>query len=287
MRILNSLTQLMVCLLFLSTSILSSGCEENLNLRDNFPEPFTLYGVLSPDLDTQSIRVYPLDAFPRLDQEVPEGIRFTSVDLMTGEEIIWTDTIDTAPNGQRDLVFWAPFRAEFEHVYHINATRLSDNAQSYADVRIPGTVSVHFIELESPAINQADIHIFIEGDNIRVLKPKIVYTAKAPITRLRDTMSVPRNYQGIEQPNEQGWDFVIDMYQDRFWVQAEFRGGIRCPSIELIRMDLHVIVGDSVWDPPDGRSDPNLLSYPGLLSNVENGLGFIGGGYRIIESLRT
>lgn len=44
---------------------------------------------------------------------------------------------------------------------------------------------------------------------------------------------------------------------------------------------LDVIVGDSVWNPPDGFFDHNLMAQPGNFQNVENGFGFIGSGYRI------
>lgn len=62
--------------------------------------------------------------------------------------------------------------------------------------------------------------------------------------------------------------------------------GIRCHIVELLDMELHLIIGSTDWDPPSGRFNADLLSHQSMLDNVENGLGFVGGGYRIVEKLR-
>jgi len=66
-------------LLLASTGLF--GCEENLAPREHFETPFSLYGVLSPDLDTQSIRLYPLEAFPTLGS--PERLDVEGEDIRT------------------------------------------------------------------------------------------------------------------------------------------------------------------------------------------------------------
>ena len=274
--------------LFLLTSLLLFGCEEDLGLREAVPEPFTLYGVLSPDLDIQSVRVYPLERFLTLPLEDPHGIVFTSTDLETGDQIVWQDTVLVAPNGQQDLIFWAPFRAEFGHRYRVEATRASDGARSYADVAIPLPVTVRLDEFDSPAITETNVRIDIEGEAFRILKPEIVYT----ITGLSDpsTFTFDISHQGSERPVEKGWALDVNLWADRYHIQAKFTalvgsGGIQCPIMALQSMALHLIVGAPPWDPPGGSFDPNLLSHQNALDNVENGLGFVGAGYRIAEPL--
>lgn len=269
------------------------GCEEDLNLRANYPAPFTLYGVISPDLDTQSVRIYPLDNFPRLGLNLPHGISLTSHDLETGELVVWQDTILTKPNGQQDLAFWASLQIHYGRSYRIEATRQSDNATSYAVVNIPEPVEIRFEEIESPAVNEMDIKVTITGEATRILKPEIVYKVKGSGagSRERDTLLITRLYHRREVKKANSWEFVINMYPDRFWVQGEYnaitgsRLGILCQVLDLKRMDLHVIIGDSLWDPPNGSFDPNLLSHQNALNNVTNGLGFIGGGYKIVKSI--
>ncbi len=286
--------------LFLLTSILLSlvffvGCNEDLLLRDDFPEPFTLYGVLTPDLDTQYVRIYPIDELPRLDQEVPEGIHFTSIDLNTGEEIVWRDTIDTASNGQQDLVFKALFKPEYGHTYRVQAMRVSDGASSYADVRIPPQVTIRTEEVILPAPNEAILRFIVEGESIRVLKPDITYTVFIYDERNR-TAGPTRAYllphHREEVPIENGWEIPINVWVDRLFVQNFYNvevgtaEGIKPFRWVLTEVRIDLIVGDAQWDPPFGLFNPNLLSHPEVLQNVENGLGFVGGGYRIAATFQ-
>lgn len=281
--------------IILLTGLFVFGCEEDLNLRADHPEPFTLYGVISPDLDTQAVRVYPIENFSQLALNLPHGITFTSTDLDTGERIIWQDTILTQPSGQQDLAFWSPFRAEFGHRYRVEARRASDGAASFAETHIPAPVTVRITELGSPSISEVFLRITVAGEGFRALKPEIAYRIR--YTALPHLIYTYRlSHQGTEFPVEEGWAFDFNFYLDRYNVQGMYnvdllkRGilpnCIRCSIIDLLDMDLHLVVGNADWDPPFGRFDANLLSHQDALTNVENGLGFVGGGYRIAEDLR-
>ena len=270
-----------VCLFFFASVTFLLGCEEDLDLRDDFPEPFTLYGVLSPNLSTQYVRVYPIDAFPGLDQEVPEGIRFTSTDLATGEEIVWADTIDVAPNGQQDLVFKAVFNLQHEHVYRVKATRMADGASSFADVRIPPEVTIRWEDVIQEARNEAILDVFVEGERIRVLKPEITYHVMGCARGgVGEPASFTIEHHQLEEPAENGWHIPFNIWLDRLFVTGEYGNGIQPFTLILHGVFITFIVGDEVWDPPFGRFDINLLSHPEVLRNVQNGLGFVGAGYR-------
>jgi len=257
------------------------SCEEDLDLRDTFPQPFTLYGVLSPDLNTQYVRVYPIDVLPRLDQEVPEGIQFTSTDLMTGEELVWVDTFDVAPNGQKDLVFKSVFKPQHGHIYRVMATRIADGANSYADVRIPPVVSIRTEEAAVEAPNEAILNLIVEGESIRVLKPEITYEV---IGCARGGVGPRRSYtyqhHRLEERTDNGWRVPFNIWVDRLFVTGEYGNGIQPFTLILNGVKVNILVGDEAWDPPFGRFDINLLSHPEVLTNVQNGLGFIGAGYK-------
>ena len=269
-----------VAILFLT--ILLPGCEENLDLREDFSEPFTLYGVLSPDLGTQYIRVYPIDEFPRLDQDVPGDIRFTSVDLMTGEEIIWTDTVDIAPNGQKDLIFKASFVPEHEHVYRVEATRLSDGASSYAEVRIPPLVTIRSEDIIIPEPNAAILRVLVEGEDIRLLKPEITYDVmECSNGFVGDRRSFHYTHHRLESPTENGWEIPFNIWFDRLFVTGEYGLGIRPFILILNGVEIRFLIGDAVWDPPFGQFELNLLANREILNNVVNGFGFVGAGYRL------
>ena len=52
-------------------------------------------------------------------------------------------------------------------------------------------------------------------------------------------------------------------------------------GIQFRDVTIRLIVANEAWNPPDGEFDPDVLVQPGLLSNVENGFGFVGAGYRL------
>ncbi len=262
------------------------GCEENLQARDDLPMPYSMYGVLSPDFGTQSIRLYPLESTPTLGQSASLEVDVSTIDLQTGVRHAWRDTVLIDPNGQHEYVFWAPFRAEHGRAYRLEAVRRSDGATSWAQVRIPTMPVVEVRVFEVPVVQ-----LFVEGGDIRVLKPEARYTVTRPDGGfpLR-TISV--SHEGEERRVDNGWLVSIDMNGDTDEVVSEFAQSVDLPlnSIEcgaglvLRRLELSVIIGDVAWDPPGGFLDPLILANPEAMSNVENGFGFIGGGFRISES---
>lgn len=262
-----------------------AGCEEDLAVREHFARPFSMYGVLSPDLPFQSIRLYVIEDFPTLNSNEEPAVDVFSTDLGTGDRLAWRDSVVVDPFGQREYTYLASFRAEFGHTYRIEALRRSDGARSYADVRVPQRVNVRILSYE----DASNVEVLIEGDSIRALKPEVeydVFKPGAPI--LRYSFS----YQGTERPTAEGWIVEIRMVGDAseiiFLYNAEAGtrgGGCRVDFVHLYRLSLNVLVGDRLWDPPGGVFNPDVLSEPTALSNVNNGFGFIGAGYRIEEEL--
>ena len=275
---------MLLTLLFLPV-IAVMGCEENLPDRDDIPMPYSLYGVLSPSFDTQSIRVYPLENKPTLGDPASLGVDVTTTDLTTGSRQAWRDTVLVDPNGQHEHVYWAPFRAEFGHAYRLEAVRRSDGATSWAEVRIPKMPAFRVDVFEIPGV-----HLFVEGEDIRVLRPEARYTVNRPAGGfpLR-TISV--SHEAEERRVDNGWLVSIRVVDDQDEIVSKYAQSVdlplntpeKCAGLVLHRLELSVIIGDVPWEPPGGFLDPLILSQPKAMSNVENGFGFIGGGFRISE----
>lgn len=282
---------LVVGTLLLLASASLVGCEENLAPREPFEAPFSLYGVLSPDLGTQSIRLYPLEDFPTLGSPEPLDVAVTSTDLHSGERRTWRDTVLVESNGQHEYIFWSAFRAEHGHTYRVEATRRSDGVGSYAEVRIPPLVSVRIDDQ-----GDASLEVYIEGEDIRALKPEAEYAVRSAGALNDATSTAPLlhyvfSYEERERPVAQGWRVSFNMNVDFGKLVSLYSADIGgplggfCEALALYGLELHVLVGDAVWDPPGGVFDPDILSHPQTLSNVVNGFGFIGGGYRVTQSL--
>ncbi|GAB5520417.1 MAG: hypothetical protein RhofKO_26680 [Rhodothermales bacterium] len=277
---------LLVCLLPLGLLVL--GCEENLAERDLFEAPFTLYGVLSPQLDTQAVRVYPIEDFPTLGTAEPLGATLTSTDLATGEVRTWRDSVLQAPNGQIEHVYWSRFRPAYDTAYRIDIIRDADGAHSHATVHVPPRVHMRLLTPDS--LKQ---RILIETGDFRALTPRVEYTvgwgefASDPVLRYFV------NYAGLEIKAREGWVVDVNFGPERRRIENWYLADTGspppprpCPYVGLLDFSLHVIVGDSVWNPPGGLFDANVVSEPNTLTNIANGFGFIGAGYTLETHLR-
>lgn len=271
----------------LVAALLLTACEENLTVPEELEMPFSMYGVISPDLDTQSVRIYPVE--PRLtlgDPDIAGEIRVSSTNMATGETTVWEDSVGIEENGQHEYIYEAPFRAEHETSYQILAERISDGARSVATVRVPAPVTVRMASVRPQGID-----VIIVGDSIRVLKPIVAYVVRLaegefPVRRYE----IP--YQGEEERVPDGWRIEIKFARDARKVQGLYNAeegalqGSNCGWLDLREMNINILVGNAEWDPPDGAFSRDILVQPGVLHNVENGFGFIGAGFRAVERLR-
>ena len=62
-------------------------------------------------------------------------------------------------------------------------------------------------------------------------------------------------------------------------------GYLRVDGIALMRMEVRLLVTDTTWTPVDESLEDADFAFPGAMSNVQNGFGFVGGGYDEISSI--
>jgi len=275
--------------------LLSLRCEENLTSDRGIDGPFAMYGMLSPQLDTQTVRLFPREESPTLNAGNVEADVY-SIDLETGDRRQWMDSLTTGRGGLPARVFWSPFKVEYGHGYRIEAIRRSDGARSFAEVRVPPMVRLQIDESDAPLLN-----VFVEGDRFRLLAPEAVYDVSRPIRHpdtgeFRPVLTYEVAYAGSERPTEHGWTVTFNMIVDATDINFAYNGEIcRAPTcggqcsvmrgestyVILDRMGVKAIVANPEWNPPRGVFDPNVMAHPEVLSNVENGSGFIAAGYEL------
>ena len=271
-------TWLVVCILFVS----GSGCEDQVVAVTETDMPFSLFGVISPQLDTQWVRVYPVEgSLVPLRDEALDGV-LTSINRNSGEERIWTDSLLVDANDQFSHVYWSPFQAEFATTYDLEITR-SDGASSAVEVNVPreaelelGAVSVApaqqevWVTAPVPNLFKVEVSYFIEYKF--ALSPEIIQTVRT------------RSYEGTERLIEDQWRINVLLWQDFASIRNELREINLLDNnygIILRGLAMDLIVGSADWVSPDPTFDPEILVQPGLLSNVENGFGFVGAGFRL------
>lgn len=273
---------LMACLLFL----LVTGCDEEIDPLAGSDRGYTLYGVLSPQLDTQRVRVYPVEDLLSPTEPGSLGVRLVSEDVTTGQTRVWRDSLIQEPDGRYAHVYWAPFQAAYDHTYRITAEDPSGEV-SRAEARVPaqsqivlrsaeqdqsGVTVPAFINADVPRLNTVEATFHIKWDE----GPSATTTARVPVS-----------YDDRVQKTEGGWVIPINLSE----TFSTFRDALREaeawePSfgLALLNIQLQLVVANEEWSPPEGVFDPDVIVQPGTMTNVENGFGFIGAGYRLEES---
>jgi len=272
----------------------SVACEEDVVAVLDTGQPFTLFGLITTQLDTQWVRVFPIDDRLEIDSQEILDARIESTDLQTGDFRVWRDSLLLDEEGKMTHAFYAPFRAEFGHTYRLEAIR-SDDIKSHVEVKVPVEADVI---IESPV--QAGFvlqPVTIQPAVPQLFDLKIKYNVQYkrifpadPMNPIAgpDTVLWPEvyyfSYEGKQTKSEDGWRVsfnLTDDYQKMLDLIPREHWLPQPPVMFLRNMEIHVIVADESWDPPGGSLDPEVLLQPGVMSNVENGFGFIGAGYRI------
>ena len=261
------------------------ACEEDVTAVVGTDLPFSLYGVISPQLDSQWVRVYPIEA--RLIPAEPEPLdaTVTSTDLTTGEEFAWRDSVMIDFADQFAHVYWAPFQAEYDHAYRIEVRR-SDGAETSVVAAVPESSE---LVLESPQISPGNVFlpVLVAGDIPRVLGVHVEYSVAYLPFEVGDIITNRFTIPYYTEPHqaEGGWRIRINLSDDfedvRSTIASQGESLDGRVGIILLNASIRLIVGNEEWDPPDGRFDADLLVQPGVLTNVEHGFGFVGAGYRL------
>ena len=259
-----------------------TGCEEDITAVVGTDQVFTIYGVLTPEADTQWVRVFPIE--PTLEPSPPEPIdaRVTSVNEQTGETVTWTDVILQDERGRVGYYYWAPFQARHGHTYRLTVER-SDGARSHVTVPVPPLTEI----VQSSISTVSSVILTLAVPDAPLLnRLEVAYRVKFGFGEGTE-LTFPVDYSDQLIQRGGAWLIPIDMTKDYQDVRELLRTTLRFdPSFGVVLQYLSVrlMVTNAAWDPPGGAFDPNVLVQPETMSNVENGFGFVGAGYRLSRS---
>ncbi|MBX2822668.1 MAG: DUF4249 family protein [Rhodothermaceae bacterium] len=274
---------LLFCLIAIFSVTTFSGCEENVTAILGTDNPYTLYGVFTPGPDTQWVRVFPIKDRLELASPDPLDATFISTNLSTGETHTWRDSTTQDDRGRYSHVFWAPFNVDYGHSYRVEVTR-SDGAKSWAEVKVPELSEL--VELPADrSFRDVKQPILVKEATDRLIQINVTYeTIYVPTTGGSTRLNFTLPYTGMQQMSPEGWVVPIQLSEDIFFLREQLsQTGLWFPSfgVGVTSMTLDLMVVDNAWNPPDNVFDPDVLVQPGTLSNVENGFGFVGAGYKL------
>lgn len=257
-----------------------SGCEEDVTPVTGTDQPFTIFGTLTPQSDTQSVFLFAVEGSLQPTPPTPIAAQVTSVDLVSGEEWVWQDSLVQNERGQYGHALWAPFTATFGHSYRLTATR-PDGSQSTVQVEVPPATDLVLPPRQDdpPALFRVEII----GPASNLIRIEITYEFKyVTPAGTQEGLSVV-SYDGFERPTERGWEIPVRLASDLREILQELKQNIIINEdigLKVTRILVDLIVANREWRAPNNLFDPEILVQPGLLSNVENGFGFLGAGYR-------
>lgn len=271
------MTRLPLVLVALAVALV--GCEEGLLEPPEIDARYTLWGAFDPAADRQAVRVVPVTDTVGLGSADPLPATVTSLNLETGTETVWEDSVVVFQNGSIGHIYRADLQPEYgsRHVFRVT----DDEGETSALVSVPPLVQpirqppvvgsgvlYPVLWIDAPQLNRARVTFLVEGSGCSL------YEASRTLTPNR------------VRPVEFGWQAVVpfdelaaDLLRESLDRNPTRPGEIRKLSVR--EMTLSVEVASEDWRPPGGVFDPEVLVEPGTLSNVTRGFGFVGASYPV------
>ncbi len=252
------------------------ACEQSVNPILESDRDFSLFGTLDMARDTQYVRLIPIRTSLLPGPTTPLDVVFTSEDLLTQEKILWRDSLVTFANGASGHVFYAPLRIRAGHTYRIEVRPNGSDLVTSVETTVPpeprATVLQEIISGGfGGAFARGRQQVVWEGVLQRPFRIELWYRfliAEGTVFRDIRMPYVPAN----EPTGNGGWQIDLDLTKDRLTLDTL----VTVDQTPLVGLGLELTILDAAFVPPGGVFDPEVLVQPGTLSNVDNGLGFIG-----------
>lgn len=237
---------------------------------------FSIYGSLDMQLSTQFLRVVPIDTLFGVDDDAPIDAVVRTIDLNSQDVEIWRDSLITFHDGTHGHVFMSNLRIKPGHRYRVEVER-SDGVITWAETTVPpapipevGPPNVTSPpEAPLPVGNQK---VFWRGLTEEPYRVDMYYRYRSIPANPFVDVRVPYPTGSSRQDTSEGWEITVNYTGDRNALNDKI-GGL---GFRLAGLAMQVIVLADDWVPPGGVWDPEILSQPGVFSNVKNGFGFVG-----------
>ncbi len=260
----------------LALALLLGACVETVDPILESDRDFTLFGTLDMARDTQYVRVIPIRETLLPGPAAPLDVVFTSEDLETGVRTVWRDSMVTFSNGASGHVFFAPLRLRAGHTYRIELQPNGSDVVTSAETTVPPaprpTVAPETVTGGvGGAIGRGQQQIRWEGVLQQPFRIELWY--RFLITENSDFRDIRMPYVPTNAYTPDGrLQIDLDLTKDRLTLDTL----VVVDEAPLAGLGVSLTILDAAFVPPGGRFDPEVLVQPGTLSNVDNGLGFVG-----------
>lgn len=275
--------------------ILLGGCETSVDPVTGTEKAYTVYGVLDPTRSEQSIQVFPIASrlmpytlSDTIEAEVTSGSFSSSGDLEGGSRRRWDGSTRLIDDRVR-YVFSPPFCVEYGTRYQLRIE--GPRGATTVEVQVPQEARLEVQPADTVGTVTVPVRVTAPVPNL--INVRVRYYVKFSPRQLKyssDTLTYV--YDSAPRRTENGWIVPIHLRRDFDRMFDRYRRrGVWGPypdpwGVQVIKMWLHLTVANELWEPPQSGFDRELLVQPGTMSNVENGFGFVGTGYRLSKEWR-
>ncbi len=253
------------------TLLVLAGCETSFDpfvqSQDRY---FSIGGYLDAAADTQFVRIAPL----RMQFEVQLAdldavVRLTH--LASGESTVWRDSLfQIGPVSAHN--FWSAEPLRNGETYLFSVER-SDGSASTATVTLPEAITEPLLCTIFDENSLTDPPVFVLQDVDRLAELEMIYDLRLRTDPLDAVRSHGISYKGPSRRTSYGQAYVTNVFDDLNTIAV--RNSYAPLDLILLRVRVRVAAAGPDW--PDPSLDLETLALPGVVSNVENGLGYLGG----------
>lgn len=248
----------------LVVALLPAGCDST--ELDPFLESdfnYSIGGYLDGGVDTQFVRVTPVrDSIALAPGSLDATV--TLEHLATGQTATWRDSIFSyqGAGARAENIahnFWSAAPILPLETYRFTVTR-SDGATSRATVTLPDTFPQPIIDGNTIKIRGVErlADVVVEYRMLETLSRRIVTYAASYVHRAEPTQ-------------DEFWVFI-----DRTGDEDEIAARFIIARLQVLTIKVTVAAAGPDW-PDLARVDTETLALPDVVSNVEEGLGYLGG----------
>lgn len=248
-------------------ALLSVGCETQFDAFEDNDQYFSITGYLDVNADTHFVRVELLRDSLFLGSK-PLDVEVTFDHLTAGKKTTWKDSLFRF-SGIPVHNFWSTDQLQPLHSYRITVTN-HDNTWSSASVTLPDTFPTPTIPYERSCL---DFNLGCDGQPIEInivgveKLATVLARYRYHLVDLTDCVSAQKVHLHAAEPTADGYRVLID------W-RTDLLSFTQAAAIDY--MEVYVAAGDENW--PDLTDvDFETQAIPDFISNVEQGVGFLGG----------
>jgi hypothetical protein len=272
----------------------AGGCDASFDAYEDTDRVYSVFGYLDANADTQFVRVEPLQDSVFAGSDAFEA-RVTSENVATGETVRWNHRVFlTNPNNVQVHNFTTTADLDPEATYRFRVERERDGAASSAEVTTPSAFPRPTVEnppdrserggaSRASGANRAVTELTVRGvETLGGVRAYYDYKSCNPVPPMGELactrqQSVAFHLADTTRLTEEELAIEIPWFDD---IAEQATGEI---LLELYTFRVIVAAAGADWpeyaldNPPGGGPQGQPLPPPGIGTNIEDGVGFLGG----------